>query len=522
MEPYYETWTADLHGGTLDVACVDCHYAPGERTTVKAKFRGLSQLASYFSGRYGATRPRAHVSDKSCMTARCHGNQEFMDKPLQIGTVSFTHANHLKRDGANDQAIEQQLTDLRAALAKIVQDDGRMMQLELVANQSRPAKELVREMSGLVEEWKVGVDTDQLQTLVVLTHRGVRLSQLASMQCTNCHTYASPELHADNPHGKHHFEVNTTSCYTCHFNNEGFNVGTNTCLMCHNLPTEEITVHKSLTAEVSAALGTQDLANQPIKMNHQSILERNVSCVACHADVAREDSQVTRRDCEHCHNQPRFFENWQEPFTLDLVTHYHAVHIPNQRAKCLDCHSEIHHELVRDQERSEGAFISSSMSNCTQCHPNQHVEQVNLLRGVGGIGVPLSDPNLMFGSRTNCYGCHNEHGMDADDDVLRAGENSCMACHGDRHADTFEKWKLGLEFSMTDAVEAYSNAETMLKEASDIPQETLAEATSLLASAKKDLQLVKRGNGLHNVTYAIELLDSVTSRCQQAMALLSK
>ena len=33
--------------------------------------------------------------------------------------------------------------------------------------------------------------------------------------------------------------------------------------------------------------------------------------------------------------------------------------------------------------------------------------------------------------------------------------------------------------------------------------------------------MVQRGNGLHNVTYAMELLDSVTSRCQQAIKLLN-
>src|SRR5262245_61035565 len=56
MEPYYATWQADLHGGKLEVACVECHYAPGERTTIQAKLRGLSQVASYVSGRYGASR----------------------------------------------------------------------------------------------------------------------------------------------------------------------------------------------------------------------------------------------------------------------------------------------------------------------------------------------------------------------------------------------------------------------------------------------------------------------------------
>src|SRR6516165_5609149 len=54
MKPYYESWHADVHGGKLGVACVECHYAPGERETFTAKLRGLSQVASYISGRYGA------------------------------------------------------------------------------------------------------------------------------------------------------------------------------------------------------------------------------------------------------------------------------------------------------------------------------------------------------------------------------------------------------------------------------------------------------------------------------------
>jgi hypothetical protein len=34
------------------------------------------------------------------------------------------------------------------------------------------------------------------------------------------------------------------------------------------------------------------------------------------------------------------------------------------------------------------------------------------------------------------------------------------------------------------------------------------------------LKLVKSGNGLHNITYAMELLDAVTSRAQAAAAAL--
>ena len=47
----------------------------------------------------------------------------------------------------------------------------------------------------------------------------------------------------------------------------------------------------------------------------------------------------------------------------------------------------------------------------------------------------------------------------------------------------------------------------------DVPQ--------LLEAAQADLRLVKRGNGVHNMMYSVDLLDSVTQRCRKAMALIS-
>jgi hypothetical protein len=238
--------------------------------------------------------------------------------------------------------------------------------------------------------------------------------------------------------------------------------------------------------------------------------------------VAREDSTVSRRDCHGCHDRPEYFAQWKQPFTLELVQHYHDVHVPEQRAKCLDCHSEIHHQLIREESPTGPAFLSSVMANCTHCHPNQHSEQINLLRGAGGAGVPESEPNLMFGSRTNCFGCHveqvtAEHGGE----IFRGAVSGCVACHGDKHSGTFEKWKQGIEISMLDAEDAYNNARQMLEAAENIDAEKRRQATELLSAAQADLRLVKRGNGVHNVTYAIELLDSVTRRCQEAMALLT-
>ena len=107
-------------------------------------------------------------------------------------------------------------------------------------------------------------------------------------------------------------------------------------------------------------------------------------------------------------------------------------------------------------------------------------------------------------------------------DVLQATLKGCIGCHGDRHTETFEKWKLGLELVQTDAEQAYASAQKLLDESKDIPAETRSKAEELMSAAKADLLLIQRGNGLHNVTYAMEVLDSVTQRAQQATALLSQ
>lgn len=146
MEPYHESWQADLHGGKLEIACVECHYAPGERTTVKAKLRGLSQLASYVSGRYGATRPRAHVSNDSCTTSKCHGDGKFMDKVIDVGTVKFTHARHLNLDPKEQDAFRKDLDELSKNLRSVVGDE-RFSQLETAAQESGPAA-TARQTSG--------------------------------------------------------------------------------------------------------------------------------------------------------------------------------------------------------------------------------------------------------------------------------------------------------------------------------------------------------------------------------------
>jgi hypothetical protein len=146
--------------------------------------------------------------------------------------------------------------------------------------------------------------------------------------------------------------------------------------------------------------------------------------------------------------------------------------------------------------------------------------QVDLLMGRGGTAVPTSTPNLMFGSRTNCTGCHTQVGGAAHQGATKATVEACLTCHGDKHKDTFEQWKQAMELSLTDAEDAQKALQQALAHAKIVPDDVRAKIEKLQTVADADLKLVKTGNGLHNVTYAMELLDAVAAKYREATGLV--
>ena len=520
MEPYYQSWQADLHGGKLDVACIDCHYAPGERSTINAKLHGLSQVSSYVSGRYGKSRPRAHVDNESCQTSKCHGDLKFMEKEIPLGgTVNFVHAKHLHFDKAKQETMEQRLKELSQSLSDRLGPEH-LVKLEEVATECIPARERNDRMAQMTRDWGATVKQELLVEFSQLHDMNVRVAQLADLQCTNCHSYGAPKDGKLPKEESPHFTVKTTTCFTCHFTNQDFNTGTGTCLKCHTiLPVKDIIVHPAGTQ-----MNNPKVAKQTIKINHPEMVKRKVNCISCHADVATENSTVTRRDCEHCHDRPEYFTQWQSPLSLDLVKHYHALHVPEQRAKCLDCHSEIHHQLVRGSgDHGQPAFLSAVMGNCLACHPNQHAAQIELLSGTGGVGV-AGDPNFMFGARTNCLGCHTKLTQGKHGAVSVTGSVSgCEACHPDpKYARTFNAWKEDLEESLTNAKKDYTEVSQKLKDAKDLDPDIRRQVTELLHGMQADLWLVEDGKGIHNYEYSDKLLKSVSQRSEQVRKLLLK
>lgn len=509
MDPYYESWSHDVHGAKLGVRCVDCHYAPGERFTVMAKFKGLSQVASYFSGRYGAGRPRAHVADASCLRSGCHGDNVFQTKILPIGeprkemrivgdrevevtrtpTVYFVHEKHLdvtQRLTEVGAEIEAQYARLQNALPPAGYERARELARSVESAQKR-----ARSLADFARAYGLPEDTaGAVAKLVELEHRRLRLLHLDGLNCSACHTFDET--------GANHLSVNHTSCFTCHFINESFNQQTGECLRCHEAPTRAVWVHD------------QPAQHGAVLMDHQDIVKRGVDCSSCHLDVVRGEATVTERDCIRCHDQDHFLRDFATR-TTETVAHYHAVHVAHQRARCDDCHQSIQHGLLSPQQpATQAGFLQPVLSDCQHCHPNHHAEQVHLLTGTGGAGLPVqATPSAMLGSRLNCRACHTQAAQDEKGDaLLRATSQACVDCHSEDYGQLFEQWRSEISTYLVESEARLVETQKLVERRRQAGLAISSEVETLMSQAAENVHLVKAGAGIHNRFFSLQVLDT--------------
>ncbi len=529
MDPYYESWTADMHGRRLDVRCVDCHYAPGERHTFMAKFKGLSQAVSYFSGRSGGSRPRAHVSDDSCLTSKCHGDGGFKETKLDIGTrrteirevagqqveierkptVVYDHSAHLDVD--DKLAVTNREMESVAERLKRSMSEAAFEQVVRASKSVKPADARRSAMRAVVAKLSVAENEADALELMRLEHVNVRLKQLEGITCAACHSY--------NETGKSHFSVSHSACFTCHFTNQAFNRDTGDCLTCHEPPSRMIAVHGGVVSAGGVTTSANATAGM---MDHRDIVERGIDCASCHLDVIQGTATVSIRECRHCHDQDHFTKDFENR-TTETVEDYHRAHVAAQSAQCGDCHRSITHRLIDPMlVASSSSFIEPVVNDCQHCHPNHHREQVELLKGTGGHGIALAMPNAMFGSRMNCRGCHSKSGSDfKGDPLVEATEATCVACHSEDYRNLFQQWVVEIKTYTDETASAIARVEQRRSTLVDAGRTLPRSIEDAIAEARFNLHLVKTGNGVHNKHYALQLLDLSIRGLDQAMIEMS-
>ncbi len=299
---------------------------------------------------------------------------------------------------------------------------------------------------------------------VLFDHRP-HLSELRRgklLRCTSCHSQIVQGSH---------IAVTTTTCILCHFKDQAPGTETAACKLCHKVP-----------QTVVDAGG--------LEFDHSDVSQFDMRCESCHPPPGVDAGRVPRERCVTCHNDPDRLAAFEEG---DLL---HRTHVSDHKVECTNCHLEIEHVSTR--------HLEAARTECSTCHGGRHSPQRDLYAGIGGKGVDPK-PDVMYRAGVRCEGCHFDHGGGTQAGSP-AGEVACMSCHGPGYRVLYSSWTKALA-SRTGAMRRQLDA------AARLPGVGTAGA---LENARSNLELVERGNGIHNMPYALALLDASHRQVNEA------
>jgi predicted CXXCH cytochrome family protein len=291
------------------------------------------------------------------------------------------------------------------------------------------------------------------------------------LRCTSCHSQIVQGAH---------MTVTTSTCFLCHFKDGVLNDGLGTCTRCHSIPEKSIDLG-------GGVMFTHDLA-----------YERGADCADCHSDLVRGNGAVPPERCTVCHNRQDDLRR------IDDHEFLHQMHVTDHKVDCLDCHLEIQHSL--DTHRIEHA-----VSDCQSCHPNQHGEQIRLLRGEGAKSVAASRGN-MAAAGLSCQTCHQESATtDTGSTLWKASTEVCFQCHDAAATDRVLVRHEQLKGSLA-AIEAGLSRAREAIPAANFEEAHAAEVAQRLRDLEGDLQFLQVGNSIHNMHYADSLVRALVER----------
>lgn len=295
------------------------------------------------------------------------------------------------------------------------------------------------------------------------------------LRCTSCHSQVMVGSH---------MAVTPSTCFLCHFKGMPKGTAVGGCRTCHELPKKDIMV-------------------DGLRFNHGEYVKEGATCDNCHKDVTNGSGSVPKDRCYNCHGEKERIARYKQ------TTFVHLKHVTDHKIECTQCHDTIQHGAVEMAE--EVGKLS-----CESCHSKMHGAQRDLYVGTGARGV-AGKPNPMFLAKVDCEGCHivKEHNAKSKlvGDSLVVKEIACMNCHGISVGGVLPKWQ------------KYIN-ERMASLQSLVPQ-ARSRAASLASTDKKakkrfddavyNLDLLKYGHGEHNISYSIDIMDSVENSLKKTI-----
>jgi nitrate/TMAO reductase-like tetraheme cytochrome c subunit len=295
-----------------------------------------------------------------------------------------------------------------------------------------------------------------------------------TLRCTSCHSQIVQGSH---------MTVTTTTCFLCHFKDQPFNEKLSRCTHCHQIPKQEFNLGGGAT------------------FTHDLLASKNgVDCKNCHADLVRGNGDVPHERCLSCHNRESDLKRIGDHEFM------HQKHVTEHKVDCTQCHTPILHALDPDK-------LEHAAGNCQACHPDHHQEQVDLLEGKGARFLAeagaKTQANLMVDVRVACPTCHKvRETSSTGTELVRGSTTMCAVCHDAATVQKFEVDHVALRGALPVLQAALAKAETAIKQPSDHPAGLVTE----IADVRHDLDLLTRGNDIHNMHYATKVVREVKER----------
>lgn len=313
MKKPYNSWEKSEH---RNVSCLDCHYAPGEQHSVKAKLKGLAQLFSYFSTREKEVRKRTLIADISCMSSNCHPPEKFLAKKAKFTEkVSFTHKTH------EDKTIEGQKLHCNTCHIHL----------------------------------KIDKHFEVPKEACFLCHFKNTAFNEGRSECLLCHELPEEPIqkHGEKPITHKLLKESKVPCGSCHLEiitGKG-EIKEESCLECHD------------SAE------TLNKAKNKKLMHEQHVAGQNANCFNCHEPIQHKKAEFLDpviKNCASCHPD---HHNYQK-LLLAGEKREGVSESPNpmfiSRTNCLGCHVETSHD-----KKGQELKIGSSEA-CVACHSGNH------------------------------------------------------------------------------------------------------------------------------------------------------
>jgi nitrate/TMAO reductase-like tetraheme cytochrome c subunit len=194
----------------------------------------------------------------------------------------------------------------------------------------------------------------------------------------------------------------------------------------------------------------------------------------------------------------------------------HETHSIGKGLKCLNCHAP--------RENHGKTF----MKNCAECHHGEKIKKVRcedchvfvkrLVQGKGGIGVKELPSNKL--DVVECIDCHRGIPV-RKKDSFDTVKKRCIECHDQSYGEMVVRWKATSE----DLLKKLEPKMTKVKEGIDRIDRRRGHSfvyRKLFGEAEFNYNLVKRGNGVHNLEYTEGLLEFANNRLDEAIKQLAK